>query len=61
MSVKGVVGKSVAANFGVGTTSPSAIGVFSEIFTLDLGSECNFSFGHVCLLSVCSIDVVSGY
>ena len=60
MTVKGVVGKSVSANFGVGTTRPRAIGIFSEIFTLNLGGESRFCFGYICLLSVCR-DAVGGY
>jgi hypothetical protein len=56
MNVKGVVGKYVGTNFCIMDACPGVIGIFSEIFTSDLGSKHRFSFGHGCLLSVCSID-----
>ena len=61
MSVKGVVGKSVGANFRVRATRPGAIGISSEIFAPDLGNKCRFSFGHGCLLSVCGIDGIGAH
>jgi len=32
-----------------------------QIFALDLGGQCRFSFGYLYLLRVCRIDAVGGY
>src|SRR6516225_4813717 len=68
-NVKGVLGKSAGSNFGVRATSPSTVGILSEIPALDPGGERRFRFGHncllicllICLLSVCRIDVVGAH
>ena len=53
-----MVGKSVDADFSIGATSSGAIGIFSEILTLDLGSKCRFRFRCFRWLSIYRIDVV---
>src|SRR5262245_45480165 len=60
-NIKGVVGKSVSANFHIRTTSPSAIRIFLETFAFELRGECCFSFGRFGLLSVCRIDVARAH
>jgi hypothetical protein len=54
--VSKVWGGSVGADFRSRATCPSAIGIFYEIFALDLGTKCRFGFRHGGLLSVCRID-----
>jgi hypothetical protein len=50
------VGKGIAADFYIGTTGPSAIWIFSEIFALDLASERCFSLALLSWISICRAE-----
>ena len=57
LTFKSEVGKGITADFRIGTTAPSAIWIFSEIFALNLASERCFSLALLSWISICKAEI----